>query len=195
MILRRLRGALLAIAFVAPAHAERLGSDIFAWPANIHIIEMQQGSALSVRASSLASGGYELADGRYQAFRGWYSSSWPDMHITWLGQVTKDFGLIFGVSTGERGKKYTIDPSVKLGFIAQAMNGRNTTITLQATTILGGMLREKTCTADYGEIGGTQEVNCRLAATTMQPADTLTYLVKEKPANRVHITLSVNWKF
>lgn len=195
MLLRLLPGALLVTAFVLPAQAARLDDNALAWLKNVHLIELQQGSELSNRANSLASGGYELANGQYQPFREWYASRLPDMRITWLGQVTQEFGLIFGLSTGERGKKYTIDPSVKLGFIAQAMNGRNTTITLQATTILGGMLREKTCTADYGEIGGTQEVNCRLAATTMQPADTLTYLVKEKPANRVHITLSVNWKF
>lgn len=163
--------------------------------ASTHLIELRQGSELSSKVGDLAGGGYELSDGRYQSFRGWYSSVWKDARVTWLTQVNNNFGIIWGFSTGERGKKYTIHPSLKLGFIAQAQAARNVTIALKATTILGGALREKSCTADYGEIGGVQEVNCRFAATLLQPSETLAYLANEKPLHKTQIALTLDWKF
>ena len=36
------------------------------------------------------------------------------------------------------------------------------------------------CTADYGAIGGVQAVNCRLAASQLDPAETLRHLEQER---------------
>lgn len=59
--------------------------------------------------------------------------------------------------------------------------------------MFGGRLKEKTCSADYGEIGGVQTVNCRLAASTLQPAETLQYLMNEKP--KQDMLISVKWTY
>lgn len=165
------------------------------WLAHTHLLELQQGSRLSDKASSLGNGGYELSDGTYRSFHVWYATRWTDVRVSWLTQVTNNFGLIWGVSTGERGAKYAISPSMKLGFLAQAAPTKNTLVVLRATAILGGRLREKSCVADYGDIGGVQEVNCRLAASQLQPEETLTYLVREKPENPVQVAISFAWRF
>ncbi len=34
--------------------------------------------------------------------------------------------------------------------------------------------------ADYGDIGGVQRVNCRLAATELEPKETLKYLLMKE---------------
>ena len=61
--------------------------------------------------------------------------------------------------------------------------------------MLGGTLHEKSCSADYGQIGGVQEVNCRLAASTLPPAETLRYLLNEKPYNHNQVSLMLTWRF
>lgn len=160
-----------------------------------YLIDIQQGSNLSRAALDLRAGSFELAGGTAVSFNAWYKTRWTDASITWMTQVTENFGIIFGASTGERGKKYTINPSLKLGVLLQAKTGRNAVLSLRATTILGGELREKSCTADYGEIGGVQEVNCRLAASLLPPAETLKYLLNEKPYNRNQVSVMLTWRF
>lgn len=160
-----------------------------------YLIDLQQGSRLSEAAMGLGGGGFELAGGHLVSFSDWYKSKWTDASITWMTQVTPDFGVIFGFSTGERGKKYSINPSLKLGVLMQTQTGKNAFLSLRATTTLGGDLREKTCIADYGEIGGVQEVNCRLAASTIPPSETLKYLVNQKPYNRNQVSLMLTWGF
>ena len=76
-----------------------------------------------------------------------------------------------------------VEPSIKLGLVAQYEFDNKSFITIRGTTIIGGRLKESSCTADYGDIGGVQQVNCRLAATTLQPSQTLQYLHNEKPYN------------
>lgn len=160
-----------------------------------YLIDVQQGSHLSQLALGLRDGGYELAGGQYVSFRRWYRTNWTDASITWLSQLTGNLGLIFGLSTGERGRKYTIDPGLKLGLLMQTRTGKDAYLSLRATTVLGGELREKSCSADYGEIGGVQEVNCRLAAGTLPPAETLKYLLNEKPYNQHQVGLMLTWRF
>ena len=87
------------------------------------------------------------------------------------------------------------DPSLRLGFIHRASLARHTVLTVRATTTLGGRLREKSCTADYGDIGGVQTVNCRLAASTLEPAETLRYLFNETPRDRHQISVSLSHAF
>lgn len=170
-------------------------SGLAALVAATHLIELQQGSRLSARARELGSGGFETASGNRVNFRPWYSSRWRNVSVAWLTQLSPGFGIIHGFSTGERGEKYEIAPALKLGLMLQHQSGKNAFITFRATTTLGGELSEKSCTADYGEIGGVQAVNCRLAATPLPPATTLDYLVREAPPDRLQAALTFHWQF
>jgi hypothetical protein len=112
-----------------------------------------------------------------------------------MTQLTPWLGLIWGASTGELGEKYTIDPSVKVGLVIRHDFAKNSSLSFKATTILGGSLREKSCIADYGEVGGQQKVNCRLAATPIAPVDTLQYLYNMKPLNSYFLSLQYSLSF
>lgn len=159
------------------------------------LIGLRKGSQLSTDVRSLRAGGYELADGTPVDFEDWYSSDWTDIGLTWLTQINDGFGVIWGLSTGERGEKYRIDPAMKLGFTLQRRLGRHSFATLTAHTIIGGNLREQTCTADYGDIGGVQTVNCRLAATELPPEETLDYLLDAPAYDRHYVTLVFTREF
>ena len=171
----------------------------------IHLIDMAQDSELSITAASLADGwydesedsrvsGYELSDGTPVKFADWYHTDWPDTRVDLLTQFGDDFGLLWGFSTGERGEKYTIDPSLRVGFVAQAHPAANSILSLTVRAVAWGNLNEQTCEGDYGEIGGVQTVNCRLAATFLPPEETLQYLAHAEP-NRLHISLSYSASF
>jgi hypothetical protein len=171
----------------------------------IHLIDMAQDSELSATAASLADGwydeaedsrvsGFELSDGTPVRFADWYHTDWPDTRVDFLTQFGEDFGLLWGFSTGERGEKYTIDPSLRIGFVAQAHPTANSVLALAVRAVAWGNLNEQTCEGDYGEIGGVQTVNCRLAATFLPPEETLQYLTHAEP-NRLHISLSYSASF
>jgi len=134
-----------------------------------------------MRASQI--GGFETAGGKWVSFKEWYSTTWTVSQFALMTQMTSEFGIVYGASTGEYGQKYTIDPSLKLGFIFRRQLDKDSSIAFKATAIIGGWLREKSCTADYGEIGGSQKVNCRLAATMISPSDTLQYMYNMRPLN------------
>ncbi|MCW3782195.1 hypothetical protein OM960_11400 [Defluviimonas sp. CAU 1641] len=159
------------------------------------LVDARAGTSLSDIARQLGTGGYELSDGSPVAFSDWYSSSWTDLRLTWVTQVSQNFGVYWGFGTGERGPKYEIEPSLKLGLIVLQPVSRNGMLSLSATTVIGGAFNEGTCTADYGAIGGTQTVNCRLAASVLPPEETLAYLVHEKPADRFELILRYRLSF
>ena len=146
-----------------------------------NIIGVTQGSELSETVRGNEYGGYELAHAEWQSFYNWYHTNWFDVRVDMLTQYTPDFGVLWGFSTGEAGEKFNIQPSIKLGIITQSHPVPNGTFTLSIATILGGRLTELPCTADYGDIGGIQQVNCRLAATTIAPKDTLPLLWNLNP--------------
>ena len=158
-----------------------------------HLIELKQGSELSRKVSSLQTGGFESAQGAWVSMQPWYGSRWTDSTIAWMTQLNPGLGVIWGLGTGERGDKYRIDPSLKVGFIVQTEPRKQHYLSFKATARLGGRLREKPCTADYGEIGGVQQVNCRLAASTLAPSETLNYLLNERPQDRM--TWMLQYKF
>lgn len=160
-----------------------------------YLVEVKQGSQLSMLARTLGSGGFETATGGRVDFRPWYSARWMDASITWMTQLTPNFGILHGVGTGERAQKYEIAPSLKLGVVWQTQTGRNAFLGVRATTTLGGELREKPCVADYGQIGGVQAVNCRLAASLLPPEQTLDYLVSQKPPDRHQVNVMFTWRF
>lgn len=162
---------------------------------NTYLIDIGQGSQLSQVMRSSQTGGFETANGNWISFKGWYSTNWTDSRLAMMTQLTPWLGLIWGASTGELGEKYTIDPSVKVGLVVRHDFAKNSSLSFKATTILGGSLREKSCIADYGEIGGQQKVNCRLAATPLAPADTLQYLYNMKPLNSYFLSLQYSLSF
>ena len=155
------------------------------WQAT-NLIEVRQGSELSQMISMYSTGGYESAYGAAISFSNWYKpkGQWVDSHILFMSQLNNDFGILWGLGTGEFGNKYNIDPSIKLGFVYRFPLDVSGQLYLRATTILGGHLKEKSCIADYGQIGGVREVNCRLAAGVDAPEDTLKYLMNQKPYNQ-----------
>lgn len=149
-----------------------------------HLLEIKQGSELSSKASDLLAGGFETSQGDRVSFKNWYQTKWTDTRAIWLTQINPNFGLIWGFSTGENAEKYQISRSMTIGFAFNKPLDKTSFISIKGTTIVGGNLKEKSCTADYGEIGGVQNVNCRLAASTLAPSDTLPFLFNDKPVNK-----------
>jgi hypothetical protein len=152
-----------------------------------YFVNITQETTTSLRAKELRNGGYETSSGAYIDFNRWYSPKWTDTRISWVTQVTPKLSILWGVSTGEKAEKYTITPSLKLGVHYQTNLSKRSTLSFNASTYIGGKLNEKACIADYGDIGSVQEVNCRLAATTLAPEDTLNYLVQYKPIDTWYI--------
>ncbi|MGX5845277.1 hypothetical protein ACWGTI_32095, partial [Mesorhizobium sp. ArgA1] len=158
------------------------------------LVGIHQGSELTEAARRLGQGGYELRDGTWVSLDKWFHSSWIDMRFEMLTQLSDDFGLLWGASTGQRAEKLRIAPSVELGFVVQKRPRPSTTLSLTVRSILGGNLTEQPCTANYGAIGGVQAANCRLAASQLQPADTLKYLSNLHP-NRLKLELRFMHRF
>ncbi len=149
-----------------------------------YLVDLQQGAELSNKVNSMRNGGFETSMGRWVSFNHWYSTKWVDSKLLLMTQVTPSFGILWGGSTGERGEKYSIAPSLKMGFVYQKETQRNHFLSIRAVTTVGGELKERGCLADYGDIGGSQYVNCRLAASPLPPSETLRYLVNSKPLNK-----------
>jgi hypothetical protein len=154
-----------------------------------HLIGASQGSSLSDLAKSLGNGGLETSGGSQVRFDKWYAAEWVDIRLDFMTKISPRFGVLWGFSTGERGEKYTIDPSFKLGFLAVYPMSKRSKLSFSATTVIGGRFQERSCSADYGDIGGVQAVNCRMAATELEPAQTLSYLVNQDPSNRNQLSL------
>lgn len=167
----------------------------FAAQPTTSLIELRQGSDLSRKVLASRGQGFETAGGDAVDVSSWYSTRWTDVRVSWLTRLSPNTGLIWGLNSGERGEKYRISTGIKLGFVHQRQLGRNTHIALRTTTTLGYRLREKTCTADYGEIGGVQTVNCRLAATHLSPNETLSYLFNESSRDQHQVSITFKHAF
>ncbi len=181
--------ALLVAALMAPV-ASAQGTD-----GPTFLVDLHLGSPWSADVRAAARRGYQLADGTPQSMRGWYSSRWQSLEIGLMTQVSPRTGILWGMSTGEAGEKYVIAPGLSLGLIHQVPAGRRGVITLRAETRLGSGLRERTCTADYGEIGGVQQVNCRLAATPLPPEETLGYLMQRDGWDATTVSIGYQLSF
>ena len=188
-LINRLRwpAAVGLLVLVSTAHAANFLSSGHSFTQSTYLIEIRQDSPLSLKARSMSYGGFETSQGNWVAFDNWYSAKWNDTRLSWITQFNANFGLIWGLSSGEQAEKYSIEPGIRLGLLFQTQTGKNKFLSITGSTMLGGRLKEKTCTADYGEIGGVQEVNCRLAASTLEPSQTLNYLYNEKPESSVQI--------
>lgn len=153
-------------------------------------------SELSQKVRGFRDQAYELSAGAEAPLEDWYRPrTIPDTVFRFLTPFGPDNGLIWGFGTGERGRKYRIAPSFHLGWAHQTWLSQRTRLGLQVSAQIGGRLRERTCTADYGDIGGVASVNCRLAATEMPPEQTLAYLANTGPQRRIHLHLSFSHAF
>lgn len=140
-------------------------------------------------------GGYELAGGGYQSFSRWYAGQVTPIRADLITQLTPGIGLLWGVTTGDSGEKYKLQPGFRAGLVGVASLSHKTSLSFTARTTFGGRLLEKPCTANYGEIGGVQVVNCRLAASDLAPQDTLAYLWDFAPADQNQLTVRLTVRF
>lgn len=154
--------------------------------ASTHWVEFAQGSELSKLAASYRAGGYETSAGQRVSFDPWYRPKFTETRLTWMTQLTPEFGVLWGAGTGERAQKYQISPSLKLGFIYQTPVGSGAHLSIRLTSVLGGRMAERPCLASYleQEEYANVKVNCRLAAAQLQPAETLKYLTHALPPDR-----------
>jgi hypothetical protein len=147
------------------------------------------------RLAEARGGGYELSGGRFITFDRWYRRLRADLRLDGMSRLTEDAAFLWGVSTGEHGRKYVVEPSFRLGLLVQTNPSPASTLSLTVTTALGGRLREKPCIADYGAIGGVQVVNCRLAASILEPKRTLDFLWRERMPDQTRVTLRYRLRF
>lgn len=160
-----------------------------------HLIDLRQGSSLSGKVGGLRNYSYESAYGSTVAVGRWYATRWVDVQVSFLTQLNRDIGVIWGLSTGEKGEKYAIAPSFKLGLLYSVPAWGKGRLAVKAYHVFAGELKERSCTADYGEIGGVREVNCRLAASLMTPEETLRYNFNDKPLDRNFISIEYRKEF
>lgn len=180
---------------VVQANLIGVNLDNFGHQRTTYLYEVQQGNDLSGLTYSTSLGGYELSSGDWVSFRDWYKTDWKNLQLTMLTEMTENLGIIWGLGTGEEGEKYRIDPSLKLGFVYQTPITQRLVFDMNASIIVGGKLSEQSCTADYGAIGGVQQVNCRLAASTLAPEETLSYLYNQYSGERVSAMLRLRYYF
>lgn len=160
------------------------------------LVDVTARSGLSMKVRGFRDQPYELSNGAAAPLERWYRPrTLPDTVFRFLTPAGRDNGLIWGFGTGERGQKYRIDPSIHLGWAHQTWLSPRTRLGVEVSAQLGGRLHERTCTADYGDIGGVREVNCRLAATELPPEQTLALLANTGPERRVRLHLSFSHLF
>lgn len=190
MSLSRWNKSWLALALLATSSKSVLAQEIWA---DTFLLDVYIGSHRSSLARDLSNGGYELSGGDLIDFQDWYTPNFPDSTVLLLRQVSPDFGIIWGFSTGERGKKYKISPALQLGFVYQFAPFENAVVSISATYPFFGKMTEKACIANYGSLGGIQNVNCRLAASLIPPVTSLDYLVKVR--GEADAKVGINFRF
>lgn len=159
------------------------------------LLDLRKGSSNSEIARKFSLGGYELDDGTPIDFADWYTPRLPEMNLLFLTAITPSFGVTWGISTGERAEKYTIAPGFWLGFIYRHQIRPQHTLSLSASTLLGGNMREKTCTAFYRVINDFATVNCRLAASILPPEETLQFLERRNGRRETRVQLRYEIRF
>jgi hypothetical protein len=139
--------------------------------------------------------GFELSGGGMVDLARWYSPTRPNLTAIFATDLGPDLALIWGGSTGESGAKYSLGPSRVLGLAIHRPLGRAAQLDLELVGYFGGALSESACLGDYGAIGGTQYVNCRLAASYLPPAETLPLLWNFPPTTEVTLKVTYRLQF
>ncbi len=160
-----------------------------------HLVEVRAGSPLSQLARDAVFLDQIYSDGSSIDLAPWYATGWQDLQMTWLTEIDASSGVFWGFSTGEQGGKYRIDPALTLGFLNVQDLEDGWTVSLSTTFRFGGRLAEDACVADYGAIGGVQQVNCRMSGSYLPPAETLDYLWDEAPEGQLDLNLRWELKF
>lgn len=189
--LRRGAQALLVGLCLAPALAGPLRAEM---ADATYLLDLHAGSDHADLVRRASRGGFALSDGTPVSLRRWYSPETPQLTLRMLTEVSEGFGLTWGLSSGEQGPKYRIAPAIHLGFILQHHLAPNATLSLSGGTLLGGGLRELPCQADYGAFG-VMEVNCRLAASTLPPEQTLEHLLDVSGSSGSWLAVAFDWRF
>lgn len=182
---------LFACALVTGTASPALSQSFFE---KTHLLDLRLDMTHWSTAEDLSQGGYELSDGSWVSFADWYRLDHRQISASFLTDLDNGWGLTWGLTTGARAEKLRVEPGLQLGIIRQKKWGPGY-LTWSISTVLWGDLREKSCTADYGAIGGIQEVNCRLAAEIIAPEETLDYLVNVKgyEASRIGVVYEIRF--
>lgn len=184
----------LALMFLSSAAQACVYGECVAYPSTT-LLEIRREEAPSRELETVKFGGYELAGGTYQALANWYAGRLITTRADFVTQLAPHIGLLWGISTGESAQKYQLQPAARIGLVAVAALNSRASLSLSARTTLAGRLIERPCAADYGAIGGTQQVNCRLAATELPPEETLKYLWNYPRPDHTQITLRLTANF
>lgn len=139
--------------------------------------------------------GFELSNGTPADLAFWYSPQFPNISAVFATDLGRGVSLIWGGSIGERGPKYSLDPSGVVGILLRQPMGPRAELTFQVYGQFGGALRESPCLGDYGALGGIQAVNCRLAASILPPVETLGYLWNTAPTAQATAKLTYELRF
>lgn len=182
--------AWISIMFCAPP-SMALGLDCLE---RAELYDVSLGSRRYYYARSARYGGYETANGSFVSFESWYSPNYPELNVKVRSPLSSGLSLIWGLSTGSRAEKFTIQPGVWLGLDYATELTNNVFLVLNAMTLIGGRLTEHPCNADYGSFG-TFSVNCRLAASHLSPEATLEYLFRESGQIESSARLMFLWMF
>ena len=159
------------------------------------LVELSQSSMGSrIAAQFRLLEGYTTLGGQEVSFDRWYSTRWRDTRVAWMTRFHPEWGVIWGFGTGEKGAKYRIDPSLKLGVVHHVKWGPRSEWSFKVSTVWGGWFRESTCQAQFSEVGG-DIYNCRLAHTTLSAAESLRQLVIEPPADRLEWVIRYQYPF
>lgn len=158
------------------------------------LLDLSDGSDRAARVRSASRGGYALSDGSPVRLRDWYEPELPDLTLRLMTEMSEGFGITWGVSTGEAGRKYRIAPALHLGFVLQDELFQNALLTVSGSTLLGGNLTERSCLGDYGEFGA-MAVNCRLAATMLPPEETLNHLLDRSGWRSSWLAVQFEYRF
>lgn len=161
------------------------------------LVDLRLNTGFARQLQPVREGGYEAAQGEWISFQRWYAPAWRDVSLTLMTPLSPRVGLLWGLSTGERAAKYTVDPGLRLGLVFQTELSRQVSLSFKATHVLGGRLKERSCQANYGAITGHAdvEVNCRLAASALAPRDTLNLMLNGRPDNATEFRAQVTYRF
>lgn len=183
---KRLLGAICSCALLltAPSHAK--GQVL---PEGTRLSNLKMGSAFETTTRQTARGGYELEGGRFKSLGDWYSSDWRDLSVILETPLNDNSWLTWGFSTGERGDKYRVQPSLIVGFQKVWTIRDSSFLTFDITARIGGHLQEDPCSANYSLSNEQVAVNCRLAASLLPPDQTLDYLWDVAPPDRLRVSL------
>ena len=186
----------------AGAQQYYFSDDVVPWPAAAYgrgffedtgLLHIRQGGLLTNMARRLGDATIESSAGEKIPLWKMYEAKWTDFRVLWMTQAGPNTGIIWGASTGEKALRYEIEPSLVIGGFHRIELGKGASLSLSGTAVVGGWLKEKPCVGDYGEIGGVQKVNCRLAASELAPSETLKYLAKEPPKEDVQFMVRFHY--